>query len=231
VQRQVVGRGAQRVQRQQLDAERRREIGGDVRIVREEAHVERAGALRDFLADPAQPHEAERLPTELGSEKALLLPPSGLHRQVGRRDPARERQHQRHGVLGHADAVGARRVDHQHALRAGGGDVDVVHAGSRARHDPKTGRSRQEPGVDLRGAADDQRIRVRQVGRQVGRRSAAAGVDDPVGVGPQEVQRGTGELVRDDDFHGTAGRCGGGGRLRDHLFVWGERRSNGTTTL
>ena len=52
---------------------------------------------------------------------------------IGGRNQPRQRQHQRAGVLGDADAVGAGRVDDQDAARAGGGDVDVVDAGAGAR--------------------------------------------------------------------------------------------------
>ena len=67
-----------------------------------------ARALRDFLADAAEAGDAERLAAQLGAEEALLLPLAVLHRAVGGRNRARQRQHQRAGVLGDADAVGAR---------------------------------------------------------------------------------------------------------------------------
>src|SRR5204863_7156354 len=83
VQRQIVGRGADLVERQELDAEPRRDFRRDVRIVRDDAHAERARALRNLLADAAQAGDAERLAAQLGAEEALLLPPGVLHRAIG----------------------------------------------------------------------------------------------------------------------------------------------------
>ena len=137
VKRQEVGGGADLVERQQLDAHAFGEIARDERVVGDDAHAERAGALRDFLADAAEPGDAERLASQLGAEEALLLPLRLLHRAVGGRNDAGQRQHERARVLGDADAVGARRVDDEDAARAGRGDIDVVDAGAGAGDDPQ----------------------------------------------------------------------------------------------
>ena len=86
VQRQVVGRRAQLVERQQLDAEAVGDLLRDERIVRDDAHAERARALRHFLADASEAGDAERLAAQLGAEEPLLLPLAVLHRLIGGRD-------------------------------------------------------------------------------------------------------------------------------------------------
>ena len=170
VQRQIVGRGADLVERQELDAEPRRDLRRDVRIVRDDAHAERAGALRNLLADAAQAGDAERLAAQLGAEEALLLPPGVLHRAIGGGNRSRHRQHQRARVLGDADAVRARRVDDENSAAARGGDVHVVHASARARDDPQAGRRVEQARVHFRRTANEQRIGVGEIaGERVGR--------------------------------------------------------------
>ena len=82
----------------------------------------------DGLADAAEADDAERLVAELGAEQALLLPALLLHRRVGGGDRPRQREHQREGVLGDADAVAAGRVGDDDAAGARGLEVDVVDA-------------------------------------------------------------------------------------------------------
>ena len=135
MERQEVGGRAHLVERQQLDAHALGDLARDERIVGDDAHAERAGALRHLLADAPEAGDAERLAAQLGAEKPLLLPLAVLHRPIGGGNAARERQHQGAGVLGDADAVRARRVDDEDAARAGRGDVDVVHAGAGAGDD------------------------------------------------------------------------------------------------
>ena len=137
VQREVVGGRAQRVERQQLDAEAGGDLLRDVRIVGDDAHAERPRALRDLLADPARARRCRASCRAARCRETLLFPAPVLHRAIGGRDRARQRQHQRAGVLGDADAVGAGRVDDEDAARAGGRDVDVVHAGAGAGDDPQ----------------------------------------------------------------------------------------------
>ena len=103
-----------------------------IRIVRDDAHAERARALRDFLADAAETGDAERLAAQFGAEEFFFSHLPAFIAAIGGRHRARQRQHQRARVLGDADAVGAGRVDDEHAARAGGGDVDVVDAGAGA---------------------------------------------------------------------------------------------------
>ena len=131
--------------------------------------------------------------------------PSFIARSAAGTD-ARQRQHQRAGVLGDADAVGAGRVDDEDAARAGGGDVDVVDAGAGARDDPEPRR-----GVEQRarrpswrcGRAARRRRRDRRRARRACARSARR---RPAGFGAQQFQRRGRQIVGDDDFHGIM--CG-----------------------
>ena len=132
VQRDIVGAREEVVDRHELDAEIRRHLFGDERIVRDDAHAERRGAARHFLADPAEADEAERLVAHLLAEELLLLPLALLHRRVGGGQVPGQRQHEAHRQLGDADAVGAGRVHDDDAAGAGGGHVDVVDAGAGA---------------------------------------------------------------------------------------------------
>ena len=138
-------------------------------------HAEGARPVGDFLADPAEPDDAERLAAQLRAGEPLLVPHPALHRGIGGADRARQRQHQRPGVLRDADAVRAGRIHDDDAAIGGGGDVDVVHAGSGAGDHPKPGRGGDQLRIDLRGAANDQRVGVGEVfGQFCGRPLQAA---------------------------------------------------------
>ena len=160
VQRQIVGARAQIVERHQLDAELGRDIRRDERIVRDHGHLERLGAARDFLADASQPGQPEHLAAHFLAEKALLVPLALLHRRIGGGKLSRQRQQLRHGELGDADAVRARRVHDDDAARAGGFDVDVVDAGAGARDRLEFLAGGDDVGRDFRGAAHDKRVGV-----------------------------------------------------------------------
>ena len=193
VQRDVVGGRAQRVERQQLDAEPGGDFGRDIRIVRDDSHAEGPRAQRHLVADSPQARDAERLPAELVPEEALLLPAALLHRSIGGGHQARQRQHERQRVLRDADAVGPGRVDDEDAARAGGRDIDVVHAGAGAGHNPQLRRGFEQPGVDLRRAANDQRVGVGEVGRERGRGPSGARINLPARFGAQQFEGGGGE--------------------------------------
>ena len=182
VQRQVIGVRADFVESHELDAQARRDLLGNVRIVGDDAHAEGTGAPGDFLADSSQPGHAERLPAHFRAEKALLLPFSGLHGAVGGGNRPRERQHQRACVLGDADAVGAGRVDDQDAAGAGAGHVDVVDAGPGARDDAEPRRRVHQGRGHLGCAADENAVGVRHIQRERVRLASGARVHHPTGL-------------------------------------------------
>ena len=105
---------------------------------------------------------------------------------------ARQREHQRAGVLGDADAVGAGRVDDEDAARAGRGDVDVVDAGAGAGDDAEPRRRveqrRASTFVALRTSSASASARS---AASVGGLAAGARVHDPA-----RLRRGAGPAPR-----------------------------------
>ena len=212
MQRQIVGRRADFVERQQLDAEAGRHLRRDVRIVRDHAHAERARAPRHFLADPSEAGDAEDLAAKLGSDEFLLFPLPFLHRAVGRGHRSCQREHEGAGMLSDADAVRSRRIDDEDPARAGGVDVDVVDAGAGARDDAQTRRGIEQPRVDSGGAAHEQRVRVRKICRQRVGCPPRTRIYGPVGFRAKQFERRRRKFVGDHDFHfGRAGQAGRAG--------------------
>ena len=161
-------------------------------------------AARRATSWPMRPRPArpERLVAHFLAEELLLLPLALLHRGVGGGQVPGQRQHQAHRQLRDADAVGARRVHDDDAARAGGGDVDVVDAGAGAGDHPQAWRGGDQGGGDFGGAADDERVGVGEIGGEWVGRAAGAGVDVPA-FGAQEIERGGGKIVGDNNFHGV----------------------------
>ena len=140
VQRDVVRGRAEIVERQQLDAKRGGHLFGDERIVGHQVPSRtRAPACRP----PGRSGRARRFRASCRAARAgqlLLVPDALLHRRVGRRNRARQRQHQRDRQLGDADAVRAGGVHDEDAAFGCGGNVDVVDAGAGAGNHPQTRR-------------------------------------------------------------------------------------------
>jgi hypothetical protein len=160
VQRQIVGARAHLVQCHQLDAKARRDLLGNIGIVRDHAHAKGARTLRHLLPDTSQAGHAERLSAHFRAEKPFLLPFAGLHRGVGSRNHPRQRENERPGVLGDADAVGAWRIDDEDAALAGRRDVDVVDAGPRAGDDAEPRRGVHQCRRHFGRAANEDGVRA-----------------------------------------------------------------------
>ena len=111
-----------------LDAQLAVALGAHERVVGDDAHAEAAGAGGDELADAAEPEHAEHLLVDLDAAELRALPLARGQRAVRLRDVAREREHQRHGVLRGRDDVRLRRVGDDDAALGGRLDVDVVDA-------------------------------------------------------------------------------------------------------
>ena len=109
-----------------LDAEIGVALAAHIGVIRDDTHAEAARPLRHQLADPPEADDAQRLVVELDARQLGAVPPARTQRRVGLRDVARERQQQRHRVLGRRDDVGLRRVGHDDAALGGRGHVDVV---------------------------------------------------------------------------------------------------------
>ena len=169
--------------------------------MRDDAHAERRRPPRDLLADPAEAGEAERLVAQLFAEELLLFPLSLLHRRIGGREVAGERQHLAEREFGHADAVGSGRVHDDDAAAAGGGDVDVVDTGAGAGNHPQPRRGVDDRCGDLGGAANDDRVGVGDIGGRLLGATARTGVDLP-SFRAQYVERGGRKVICDNNFHG-----------------------------
>ena len=162
-----VGPGQQLVERQQFDAELRGARRRHVRVVGHHVRAERGQPLGDQLPDPAQPHHTDGLAVDLGAGERRPLPGAFTQRRVGGRDLPRRGQHQRHRVLGGAVDIRRGRVDHQHAARGGGVDVDVVQADAGAGDDLELGRGGQHLGVHGGRRAHQQRVGLGHGGQQL----------------------------------------------------------------
>ena len=126
----------------QLDAQVAGDVLRNVRVVRDDAHVERGCSSRHLLPDAAETGESQRLLADLLAEKLLFLPFALLHRGIRRRDVPRQRQHEAYGEFRHADAVGAGSIHDDDAAGAGGGNVDIVDARAGARDGAQLGAPR-----------------------------------------------------------------------------------------
>ena len=160
-------RPQQFVERQQLDAQLRGAGLGHVGVVRDDVRAECGQPLRHQLADAAEADDADGLAEDLGARERRPLPGVITQRGVGGRDLAGRGQQQRQRVLGGAVDVRRRGVDHQHAARGGGVDVDVVQADARAGDDLQLGGRGQHLGVDGGRRAHQQRVGVGHRGQQL----------------------------------------------------------------
>jgi hypothetical protein len=121
-------------------------------------HPERAGALGDELADPAEPEDPERLLVQLDAGELRALPLAARERGVRLRDVARERKQQRHRVLGGGDHVRLRRVRDDDPALGRSRDVDVVDPDARTADGPQAGCALDQLGVELGGGPDQDAV-------------------------------------------------------------------------
>ena len=156
-----VGLCEQLVERHHLGADFFADRLRNVRVIRQDAHAECAGAGRDARADAAQSDDAQDLAGELDAQEFRAVPLPALHAGVRLRNVAAERQHHRHRVLGRGEDVRGRRVDHQNSALGAGVDIDVVEPHSRPSDDPQALAGVDELARDGRAAPRDERIRLR----------------------------------------------------------------------
>jgi hypothetical protein len=105
---------------------------GHERVIRHDAHAERAGAPRHLAPDFAHPDNPQRLAREFDPRELCALPLARAQRAVCLRDVARQREQVRHRQFRSGDGIALRRVDHHDAALRGGVHIDVVHADARA---------------------------------------------------------------------------------------------------
>ena len=200
MERQEIGANTEVVKTDQLDAEIGGHLGRDKRVMRDDLHFKGQGAAGDFLANAAEPGQAEYLAAHLFTEKGLLVPLAGLHRGIGRRQLARQREQLRHGQFRDADAVGSWRVHDDNAATAGGFDVHVVHARTGAGDRAELRGGGNNVGGDLGGAAHDNGVGLRQVAFQLLGGSPRTGIHCP-SLGAEEFDGGLGQVVSYNNEH------------------------------
>ena len=144
VERNEVGTLTQVVERYEVDIEVGSDLSRDKRVVGDQPHLEGPRPSSYFPADPAKTDDPERLAPYFSALQRLLLPAPFLHLRVGQGDRPRHREHQRTGVLGHADAVSPRCVDDEDAPLACGVQVDVVDTSTGTSHHLQPRRRRDQ---------------------------------------------------------------------------------------
>jgi hypothetical protein len=127
-----------------LDAHFDRALRRQERIEGDDLHLQAERAVGDDASRYCRADQAERLAGDFDAHEAVLLPLAGLGRGVGGGDLAREREHQRDGVLGRGDRIAERRVHHDHALGRRGRNVDIVDADAGAADDLQVGRGGED---------------------------------------------------------------------------------------
>ena len=158
VQRDEIGAAQKFVELDLLDAEMKRALGGQERVVGDHFHLQSDRAVGDDRADIAAADDAERLREDLDAEELVLLPFAGAGRHVGLGDLPRQRQHQRDGVLGGGDRVAERRVHDDDAARRRRRNVDIVDADAGAADHLQPVRFFQKLGGDLGRRADGEAV-------------------------------------------------------------------------
>ena len=151
-----------------FDAELAEALGGDERVVGDDAHPEPERAMRHLPADPPEAEDAERLPRDLDSREALAIPRAGLESGVRLRNVPDERKQQRDRVLGRRVDRRLGRIRDDDSASRGRIDVDVVDADSGAADDLEPCRALDERGVERRRRAHDDRVEVADDRREVG---------------------------------------------------------------
>ena len=194
-----------------LGAELGDALRGDVRVVGDGAHPERARPRGHEPADAAVAEQRERLVGELDAREALALPGAVAQRALGRADVAREREQQCERVLGGRDDVRLGGVADDDARRRRGVHVDVVDPDSRAADHAQLAGARDERRVDRRGRAHDERLGVRERGGEIG---AGLELDDLAGLA-QQLQARVGDRLGDD----AAWACSSGQRRQQCVEV------------
>ena len=141
-----------------LHAELAVALGAHERIEGEHAHAKRPRAVRDQLADATEAEDAERLLVQLHAGELGPLPLAAGERHVRLRDVAREREQERHRVLGRGHHVGLGRVGNHDAAPGGRLHVHVVDAHAGAADHAQLARALDQLRVHVRGRADEDAV-------------------------------------------------------------------------
>ena len=162
-------------------------------------------AIGDDRADIAAADDAERLAGDLDAHEAVLLPLAGLGGDIGLRDLARQRQHQRDRMLGGRDRIAERRVHHDDALGGRRRNVDIVDADAGAADHLEVLRLLEDLGRDLGGGADGETVEVADELGELVLVGAELGLEVDLDAAILEDLHGGGrERIGDENFGGHA---------------------------
>ena len=196
MQREEVGARDHVVERVALDAELAEALGGDERVVSDDAHLQAERAPRDLLADAAEAEDSERLLRQLDSAPLRALPAPVDQRRVRLRDVARERDEQADRVLGSGHDVRLGCVRDDDPLAGRGVDVDVVDPHPGAADHLQARALRDQLGGQLGGRPDHDRVVEVDDLAEVG---VAVLVD--LEAAPQQLHARRGDLLTDKNPH------------------------------
>ena len=203
MERDRIGPLEERAELDQLDAVVGGLLGRHERIGAEHGHLHRPGTGGDRLADLAKADDPQGPAAELDAGELAPLPFAAPERRVGGGDPAGDRVEEGERVLGRGDRVAGRRVDDDDPGPGRRIEVDVVHADPGAADDDEPATGRDELGVDLDLAPDDERVVVGQDRRVAGPVEARALVD--LMVRAEELDALRCERFGDEDPHASTG--------------------------
>ena len=153
-------------------------------------------------ADGAEAEDAQGASGQAAGLAELFLPPRSVAQGGGGvDDPPVGGDHQADGQFGHGQGVFAGAIGHVDAPRAGGGQVDGVHARPGADNQRELARGLDRGGRNL-GRADDENAHVGHgAGQRIGRKVAA---HFDLEIQFLEFRYGAaGELIYDQDFHNS----------------------------
>ena len=123
-----VGAREQIIERHFLDTHFNRPLLGQEWIIGDDLHAQADGAFRDDRADIAGADQAERLAGQFDTHEFRFFPFAGLGRGIGRRQLARQSEHQGDRMFGGGDAVAEGRVHDHDTLGGSSRNVDIVDA-------------------------------------------------------------------------------------------------------
>ena len=126
-------------------------LGGEIGIVGDHVHVQEALAeFGDAAADIAEPDDADGLALRLVADQRVAVDIAlAPQRAVGLEDALRQRQQHAERMLGDRIGVAAGLIDHQHARRGAGVDIDGVEARAVAGDDQQVRRAPQQVLMDM----------------------------------------------------------------------------------
>ena len=145
-----------------------------------------------------------------------------MHRGVGRRNFARQREHQADGQLRDGDSICAGGVHHHDAAAGGGLGVDVVDTHAGAADDPQLGRFFHKGVVHLHGRTHNQRIGIGQGrGQAVG--ELVVGEDFPPWLSRKHLHGGRRHFLRQNNLHDFSPFFGSGVPVEAHALLLAQQ--------